>query len=68
MKVSIDKTKCAVCWSCVAICPEVFEMRDDGVVDVKPEYQGVDITDPELQEKVRQAFDACPAMAIVIEE
>jgi ferredoxin len=52
----------------VAICPEVFEMRDDGVVDVKMEYQGVEITDPQLQEKVRQAFDACPAMAIVIEE
>ncbi len=68
MKVSIDKTKCAVCGSCVAICPEVFEMRDDGVVDVKAEYQGVDITAPELQEKVRQAAMACPAMAIVIEE
>lgn len=68
MKVSIDKTKCAVCGSCVAICPEVFEMKDDGVVDVKPEYQGVDITDTVLQDKVRQAFDACPAMAIVIEE
>jgi ferredoxin len=68
MKVSIDKSKCAVCRSCVAICPEVFEMRDDGVVDVKPEYQGVEITDPQIQEKVRQAFDACPAMAIVIEE
>ena len=61
MKVSIDKTKCAV-------CPEVFEMRDDGVVDVKPEYQGVDITDTELAEKVKQAAMACPATAIVIEE
>ena len=68
MKVSIDKTKCVVCGSCVAICPEVFEMRDDGVVDVKMEYQGVEIAEPELQEKVRQAVDACPAMAIVVEE
>lgn len=68
MKVSIDKGKCVVCGSCVAICPEVFEIKDDGVVDVKMEYQGVDITDPALQEKVRQAADACPAMAIVIEE
>lgn len=68
MKVSIDKTKCAVCGSCVAICPEVFEMRDDGVVDVKMEYQNVDITDAELQDKIRQAAMACPAMAIVVEE
>lgn len=68
MKVSIDKTKCVTCGSCVAICPEVFEMKDDGSVDVKGEYQNVDITDTELQEKVRQAADACPATAIVIEE
>lgn len=68
MKVSIDKTKCAVCGSCVAICPEVFEIKDDGVVDVKMEYQGVDITDPVLQDKVRQAASACPASAIVVEE
>ena len=68
MKVSIDKTKCAGCGSCVAICPEVFEMKDDGTVDVKAEYQGVDIADTELVEKVKQAAMACPSVAIVIEE
>ena len=68
MKVSIDHTKCAACGSCVAICPEVFEMKDDGTVDVKAEYQGVDITDAELVEKVKQAAMACPAIAIVVEE
>lgn len=68
MKVSIDKTKCAVCGSCVAICPEVFEMKDDGTVDVKAEYQGMEITDPNLQEKIRQAAMACPATAVVVEE
>ena len=68
MKVSIDHTKCVACGSCVAICPEVFEMKDDGTVDVKVEYQGVDITDAELIEKVKQAMMACPATAIVIEE
>lgn len=68
MKVSIDKTKCAGCGSCVAICPEVFEMKEDGTVDVKTEYQGVDIVDAELVEKVKQAAMACPSVAIVIEE
>ena len=68
MKVSIDHTKCAGCGSCVAICPEVFEMKDDGTVDVKAEYQGVDITDAELVEKVKQAAMACPSVAIVVEE
>jgi len=68
MKVRIDQEKCVVCFSCVAICPEVFEGKDDGTVDVKDEYKGKDITDAELQEKVREAVSACPSGAIVIEE
>ncbi len=68
MKVSIDKTKCAACGTCVAICPEVFEMKDDGTVDVKAEFQGVDITDPELMEKIKQAEMSCPSTAVVVEE
>lgn len=68
MKVSIDKTKCIMCGSCVAICPEVFEMKDDGSVDVKEQYQGVEITDEAIKAKVQEAADACPATAIVVEE
>jgi len=45
----------------VAICPEVFEGKDDGTVDVKEEYKGKDITDPE-------AAAACPTSAISVEE
>lgn len=68
MKVSIDKTKCAVCMSCVGICPEVFEVTPEGIVDVKQEYQGKDITDEALVKKVREAAMNCPATAIVIEK
>lgn len=68
MKVSIDKTKCASCMSCVAVCPEVFEMTDSGFVDVKKEFQGKDITDEALTSKVKQAAMGCPATAVVIEE
>jgi len=67
MKVSIDKTKCVLCASCVAICPEVFEMKDDGSVDVKSEFQGKDVPS-ELEGKVKEAQSMCPATAIVIEE
>ncbi len=67
MKVSIDLTKCAVCATCVGICPEVFEMKDDGTVNVKAEYQGVDIP-AELEAKVKEAQGMCPASAVVIEE
>lgn len=66
MKVSIDSTKCIACGSCVAICPEVFEMKEDGSVDVKSEWKGKDIP-VELQKKVQEAHDMCPVTAIVIE-
>lgn len=68
MKVSIDQEKCSVCATCVAIAPEVFEMKDDGSVNVKDEYMGKEITDEALQEKVREAASSCPSMAIVVEE
>lgn len=67
MKVRIDPDKCTMCMSCVAICPEVFEMNESGVVDVKSEYKGVDITDEELAAKVKDAAEACPTMAIIVE-
>lgn len=67
MKVSIDQTKCSVCATCVAICPEVFEMKDDGNIDVKDEYKGKEIP-KELEEKVKEAQMGCPATAVVVEE
>lgn len=67
MKVSIDQSLCITCGSCVAICPEVFEMKEDGTVDVKSEWKGKEIP-AELQDKVREAHDLCPVTAIVIED
>ena len=66
MKVKIDQEKCVVCASCVATCPEVFEMKDDDSVDVKEEYKGKDLP-KELEEKVKEAKDMCPAEAVVTE-
>lgn len=68
MKVSIDKSKCIMCGSCVAICPEVFEMKDDGSVDVKEQYKEKDISDDAILAKVKEAAAACPATAIVVVE
>jgi len=66
MKVSIDQSKCTVCATCVAICPEVFEMKDNGTVDVKDEFKGKDVS-AELEEKVKEAQGMCPSGAIVVE-
>jgi ferredoxin len=54
--------------SCVAICPEVFEMTSDGNVDVKSEYKGKDITDKSIMVKIKEASIGCPSTAIVIVE
>ena len=66
MKVSIDPSKCIACGSCVAICPEVFELKEDGTVDVKSEFKGKDVP-VELEEKVKEAHESCPSIAIVLE-
>mgnify|MGYP002682438348 CR=1 FL=1 len=42
------------------------EMKEDGTVDVKAEWKGKEMPE-ELQAKVQEAHDMCPATAIVIE-
>jgi len=42
-------------------------MKEDGTVDVKKELKGKDIA-KDLESKVREAHDMCPATAIVIKE
>lgn len=67
MKVSIDQSKCIACGTCVAVCPEVFVMKEDGSVDVKDEYKDKDIPS-ELESKVIKAKEVCPTAAIVTKE
>lgn len=63
MKVRVDPDLCAGCGPCTEVCPEVFELGDDNLAHVK-----LDPVPPELEDKVREARDACPPGAIVIEE
>ncbi len=57
----IDWDLCEGCESCVAICPEVFEMGDDGKAFVKnPDACGTC--------DCQEAIDTCPVEAISWEE
>ena len=61
MKVAVDDDSCrghGVCWS---ICPEVFDLSDDGYAVVQtPEVPA------EFEESVRTAADQCPEHAITV--
>lgn len=48
---------------CEQICPEVFELRDDGLAYVINENP-----DESLYDKIEEAVEECPAVAITFEE
>jgi ferredoxin len=60
MRVSVDEGLCAATGQCEMICPEVFEV--DLVSEVKEEHP-----DPSLDQRVREAADACPTGAIIVQ-
>lgn len=63
MKAFVDRDACIGCGLCTTICPEVFEMDDEGIATV--------IADPipaDAKETAIEAKDSCPTEAISIEE
>lgn len=63
MKVRVDATVCAGFGACLGLCPEVFELHDDGYAIVR-----VSEVPQELEEKVRAAVNQCPSRAISISD
>jgi len=60
MKVSVDENKCIGCGVCVAVCPDVFELGENGKSHVKEKE-----TDKEC---AKEAMQSCPTEAIIVEE
>ena len=63
MRPEIDESLCIGDAICVDICPEVFELRDDNLAHVINEDPS-----PNLEDRVREAADACPTSAITVRE
>ena len=63
MKVRVDAQVCAGFGACLGLCPEAFELHDDGYAVVR-----VSEVPPELEDAVRQAVNQCPASAISLSE
>ncbi len=53
--VKVNKDTCIGCGSCTSICPEVFEIDEDGKATVK-EQKKIPC--------VKEAIDSCPVNAI----
>lgn len=62
MKVTVDFDKCVSTGSCARVCPEVFELRDDGYLYVLQEEPSEELRGP-----VTEAAELCPTAAITIE-
>lgn len=63
MKAYVDKETCIGCGLCPSICPEIFEMDDDG----KAKADDSEINDEKLLDSAKEAEEQCPVLAIVVE-
>ena len=63
MKVHLDSSVCAGFSACLGLCPEVFELHDDGYAIVR-----VGEVPPEHEDAVRSAASQCPTGAISVSE
>jgi ferredoxin len=61
VKVTVDRDVCSLNAECTYAAPDVFRM-EDGELVYEPEPT------PEQEAAVRDAFDACPTLAIELEE
>lgn len=59
MRVSVDEDRCAGHGMCLTLCPEVFQMTDDGWAVADPETVPAGSEDA-----AREAIDNCPERAI----
>lgn len=62
MNVRVDEEVCVGCGTCADMCPEIFEMQGD-IAAAK-----ITAIPDNLQEACREAAEACPVEAIIVEE
>lgn len=61
VNISVDYGTCAGCGTCQVLCPDIFELRDDGKAWVLKAEAGDDECDWE------EVVNSCPTSSIIIE-
>jgi ferredoxin len=61
MKAVVDKDACISCGLCPSLCPEVFEMEDDGKAGVT-----TDEVPGAVEDAAKEAESSCPTSAISV--
>ena len=62
MKATLDRSGCISCGLCTSICPEVFQMADDGIAEVY-----VEDVPAEAEASAVDAQESCPVSVIAVE-
>lgn len=60
MNVKVDQNTCIGCGACASLCPDIFELNDEGKSTVKQE-------EPEDEACAKNAAQTCPVDAIKLE-
>ena len=69
MKIKLEREKCIGCGSCQAVCPNFFELYEDGKSHIKnAQKQDIEELEVEKVECAETAVQACPAQCIYIEK
>lgn len=69
MKIKLEREKCIGCGSCQVVCPEYFELVEDGKSHIKNSNRA-DVEELEI-EKIKcaeSAAEACPTQCIIVEK
>lgn len=70
VKIILERSKCIGCGSCTAVCPQLFELAEDGKSHLKnsqkdnQEIETLEISEPSC---TKEAADVCPVQIIKIQ-
>jgi ferredoxin len=68
VRISVDFATCQGCGTCQALCPDLFEVRDDG--KAWPVKEIVEVEESELENllnRIKEAASTCPLQCITYE-